>query len=361
MAARKTAVWLWVLAWTTFVPLGIASDPPDAETESASQVDDTMASATVERIMEAAVRNIAIRYNLNNAQTRLTDELMKREVRGFIKEHENEVWPVIRGLLAAQYGAALPSDPEAVKRLGQVARPLARKAWDAIFRANEEWGKCLTADQKRLHDFDMAEMGKAFDRMDGNFESWGSGDATGGSIFPPPPPPGSAPPLPSRPEGPRLPTPIKRFITVTVLDTLVEEFIKDYDLDDGQITAAGSILVEFKGKATDFIAAKKEEFAKINAVREKARAERDTEGIKSATAAHKALLAPFYELAAKMRERLDGLLTSTQIERHADQRKRPDSPKATATISESEPQTKTAGGEKDGAKRPEAPPKTGKD
>ena len=39
----------------------------------------------------------------------------------------------------------------------------------------------------------------------------------------------------------------------------VAEFIKEYELNEGQITAARSILVEFKGKANDFKNAKKKE------------------------------------------------------------------------------------------------------
>ena len=119
-------------------------------------------SATVEKIMQQAVRNISRRYNLNEAQTEKTQEIMQREVHRFLREHENEVWPLIRDLLASQLGAKPPSNVDEVKRIGKAARPLAQLAREAIYRGNSEWRMYLTPEQKSTHDYDLGQMEETF-------------------------------------------------------------------------------------------------------------------------------------------------------------------------------------------------------
>ena len=76
----------------------VAASDSQAEKVTPPGEEYSATSATIERIIETAVRNIARRYNLNEAQTQKTDELWNREVRQFLREHEAEVWPAIRGL-----------------------------------------------------------------------------------------------------------------------------------------------------------------------------------------------------------------------------------------------------------------------
>lgn len=296
--------------------------------------------------MEAAVHNIAIRYNLNEVQKQYTGELMKREVRRFLRDHEAEVWPAIRGMLATQMGTRPPDDPEEVKRLGQGARPIAQLAKEAIFRANAEWREILDAEQKALHDFDLAEMREAFTQIDENLAAWEKGEpAADKGIFPPPSGrPG--PPLPTKPPLTKHKGLVVDEVPIGILEAFVEEFIKDYQLDEGQITAARSILAEFQEKANSFKKAKKEEFAQIVAEREKAKAERDTGGIRRATAKHKKLLEPFYAIFGEMEERLQGLLTTAQKEQYAERQKggRP----TVVPVSRSSPKATSGGDDKVG-------------
>ena len=288
----------------------------------------TPAAATIDRIMEQAVRNIAARYNLNDVQTEETDKLMKREVYRFLKEHENEVWPIIRDLLKSQL--MRPDDPQKVKEIGKAARPLAKLAETAILEANEEWRLILTPEQIRVHEYDMAEMGKTFEEIHQNFADWEAGRPTGKGIF------GDTqqaaqggPPRPPRPKKGQLPPPrVEVFDPNQIFETLVEEFIKEYQLDEGQITSARSILEEFKAKANDFREANKLEFAKIALKQQEAMVDGDLDGIKRARAAHKKLLGPIYELSTEMHGRLEKLLTTAQIQRHAERSERaPEKPK----------------------------------
>lgn len=268
--------------------------------------------------MEEAVRNIARRYNLNEAQSRETDQLMKREVHKFLKDHEAEVWPVIRDLLAAQFGGKPPEAAEAM-RIGKSARPLVGLAKDAIVRANEEWRSFLNTDQKAMHDYDMAEMDKTFQKIEKNFDDWALGQPTDAGLFPPPPAEDLSPPKPRKP-SPGLPDPEVEVFRVSIFDTFVEEFIKENQLDHGQIDSARSILKEFKSKANDFKKAKKLELSKIAAAQRTALDARDREKMVAAEAERKKLLEPVQALIGEMEERLKGLLTTGQLERYVSRR-----------------------------------------
>src|SRR5262245_51306188 len=76
-----------------------AHKPPErtapAPVENKQSADpNSVSTVTVEKIMDTAVKNITKRYNLNEEQAKLTDEIMKRRVRQFLKDHESDVWPL---------------------------------------------------------------------------------------------------------------------------------------------------------------------------------------------------------------------------------------------------------------------------
>lgn len=295
------------------------SAPSPTKVELQPTVSQSM--ATIETIIEVAVRNIAARYNLNEEQTRETDTLMKREVYRFLKEHESQVWPAIRDLLSSQLGAKPPSDPNELKRIGGAAAPLAKLAEEAIFRANEEWRTFLTPEQQKVHDFDLAEMKKNFQQIHQNFDSWAQGKVVEAPLFPQQQVPGGPPTPPKPREG----VPIQESFSDSHFDTYVEDFIKKYDLDQGQIDSARSILKETKEKTADFRKVNKNAFARLTATLREAIAARDTEKKAKVEKERQELLKPVHELFAQMDTRLVGLLNSAQLERYnEDQRDLPD-------------------------------------
>ncbi|MBI4717498.1 MAG: hypothetical protein HY763_06820 [Planctomycetes bacterium] len=293
-----------------------AGKAPAPVASSSLELQPTVAAsmATIETILTNAVRGISARYNLNEAQTAETDALMKREVFKFLQDHEAEVWPLIRDLLAAQLGARPPSDVEEMKRIGAAAGPLAKLACDAIIRANKEWREILTPEQKKVHDFDMSEMEKTFEQIDRNFKDWAEGKPVEAPIFPATQPTAKGPPTPPKPVMQGLPRgPI---LTDNVFENFVEQFIKDYLLDEGQIDSARSILKEYKDKVADFRSGNKDELGRLaNAIKE-ATEQRDYKKRTDAEAERKKLLEPVYELFAQMESRLKGLLNSVQLERY---------------------------------------------
>lgn len=303
-----------LVMYITLPPCAWAEDYKQIELKE-SDLEASAASATVERICETAVNNIALRYNLNAEQKAWTEQLMKREVQKFLREHEEEVWPAIRDLLAAQLGAKPPDDKEKIKSIGKAALPIVKLAKEAIYKANEEWRTILTDDQKKMHDFDLAEMDKTFTQIEKNFRSWSEGTPTEAGLFPPPNPEvlARSPRQPKKP-SPGLPEPpVVPIIRVHFFDAYVEDFIKEYRLNEGQVDTARSILREFKEKAEAFKDANKAEFTELAAAQQKAMEQRETERVEQIDRKRKELLQPLYALFAKMDQRLKGLLTSTQL------------------------------------------------
>lgn len=290
--------------------------------------------ATIDRIMEQAVRNIALRYNLNETQTKITSALMLERVYEFLEEHEAEVWPVIRDLLKSQLRP--PEDEKDRRKVGKSGGPLLEAVSEAIFQANQEWRLILTEEQQKVHDFDLDEMEKTFTKMGLDLDQWAQGKSTEGGLFPSQNLQGQ-PPQPSMPEV-KVPPPAEESFGINMFDATVEHFIKENGLSEGQITSARAILTEHKGKANDFRASKRVELAKVDHERETAYAHADLDGVKEAHLARKKLLKPVFELHSQMTDRLDGLLTSIQIQRRdelklakAEQRKTSASKKSKVT------------------------------
>ena len=154
-----------------------------AEQKDLATIDLTrpVAEQTVERIVDQAVINIGLRYNLNDDQLKKTGRIMKTYVSGFLNNHEEEIWPAIRELLAANLKP--PKNEADMRRLGTAARKLAKLAHKAVKEGNAEWRKILTKEQKKTHDYDLAELDKTFAQMDQNFGAWEDGRNTDNPIF----------------------------------------------------------------------------------------------------------------------------------------------------------------------------------
>jgi len=283
---------------------------------SAPAVQLSAKSVTVDTILDQAVKNIAARYNLNEAQTAKTAEIMRREVNDFLRTHEEKVWPIIRDLLQAQLGNKPPNDKEMIKRIGKAAGSMMGSVEEAILRGNEEWRMYLDPEQKRMHDYDLAEMDRTFKQLEANFDAWAEGKPNPGPLFPAPPPPQLSPPRPRQPAR-GLPEPEIEIFRPTLFETFVEEFIKKYQLDKAQIETARSILVEFQGKANDFKNFKKDELKAIALEMRTAHEQADRAKLRDAEAKRKKLLVPVHELFAEMNGRLMSLLTTAQIQRFA--------------------------------------------
>ena len=224
----------------------------------------------VDNMINQAADNIARRYNLNDSQHQATLKMLRDGVNRFLLEHQDEMYPIVRDLAKGGFKGTDTLTPEQLMRIGKAALPLVAEAKKAILEANNEWGKILSEEQKKLHDWDLREMEGQFDQIRDNFDQMSKGKAVDNPIFPEPKIETPEPPRPSKPpaatkgvvsEQPVIEKPGE----ADPFDAAVEKFIKDYDLEPAQATAARSIGREFKQYAdvyrkshrTDFEAAEK--------------------------------------------------------------------------------------------------------
>lgn len=322
-----------VLALTVGMLSGsaIAQESKPSSPQAPQPPEDTLPPewGTVEQIMMQSVRNIAARYNLNDAQTQITEDLMRERVTLFLEEHHDEIWPAIRTLIKAQLAGAPPEDKAEVMRVGRVGRPLAQDALEAILDANEVWRQCLEKRQRTLHDWDLADIDRQFKEIDENLRSWAEGNPKDAGIFPVPQRYPGEPPRPDKPPDGWLPSkenqgkvqtttpePVEDIISPNMFEAYVQAFIKDNELDAAQTGNARSILKEYKGRAQGYLDANEEKISRAMAKQERALKQKDHEARKAADEEHRQLLEPVNEMFQQMEERLVAQLTTAQRERY---------------------------------------------
>jgi hypothetical protein len=269
----------------------------------------------VDSMMKQAADNISRRYNLNDIQSQFTHDMLVQEVSKFLEEHEDEIWPLIRDLARHQQSGGKKLDAKTAMRLGRAIQPIYQAAKERILEANSEWREILTPQQRKLHDYDLMEMDKTFNEMQGNFQQWERGNPVKQGIFPEPRE--DKPPV--NPKRPR----IGEDSTNRVIgpnedwwDSHVAKFIRDYELDQAQITAAKSILNEMKQRAASRRAARKAEFEAVAKKLAQARKKNDREKIRLANEEQAKLSAFVTELFQELKDRLDKIPTPAQRKRY---------------------------------------------
>jgi hypothetical protein len=308
-----------VVVLGVFSSNGLAQTPKEGK-RAASAKDEVNALLPVESMIRQAAENVSRRYNLNREQTQFTQDILAKRVNKFLEEHEDEIWPIIRDMARYQ-NPKKKMDAATAQRLGKAVQPLFAKAQEAILEANQEWREVLSADQKKLHDYDLSEMDKTFKDMGGRFEGWSRGtvdDHQG--IFPPER-------LDNPPVKPSMPktddAPAERVIKAKEewWDGYVDNFIKDYALDEGQITSARSILKELKDRAMAYRTSHREDFQRIEQKLETARKAGDIDKLNQAVEEQKQLNLFLPQLFKELKDRLDAIPRPAQREKFEQSRK----------------------------------------
>jgi hypothetical protein len=284
----------------------------EAEVKKAKQsVNEIWDTSTILRI---AVNNLARRYNLNEEQKAYTSDMMTTRVNRFIEAHQEEVWPLMRDMLLFQQSGSAP-DPETAKRIGPTALKIVEAAKGEIYSSNEEWREILTEEQKKVHDWDMREMRRTFEVMEGNLQSWASGTPSTGNIFPKPKPLSEQPRRPVKPNrrGTFHPKPAEDPDLDVQFQNYVDKFIKDYELKPAQIESARSILREIKQRASDFRSSRASE---IREIKEKLRTAHAAKDRRVWNDRRRQLMRPINDLFAELTQRLDLIPDEAQLERH---------------------------------------------
>ena len=233
-----------------------------AGTSDQSAKDEVHKLWNVDAMIKQAAKNIGDRYNLNGEQRKQTAAMLSEEVGQFLDTHP-EIWPLIRDLTRLQLEGKAP-EGEVARRLGDAALPLLEEMREAIVNGNMRWRTILTDEQKAMHDYDLKDIDRQFNKMNENFNAMAKGQAKEVQLFPPPtrdPAQPARPPRPNRNYKPQ-PPPSHSEPQEDWWDGYVRNFIRKYDLDDAQSEAAWSILRECKERAASYKKSKAREFAK---------------------------------------------------------------------------------------------------
>ncbi|KAB2948909.1 MAG: hypothetical protein F9K17_04945 [Phycisphaerae bacterium] len=314
MMFRSSKLWIMILVAAT----GFSASPTVvAQSDAASKDKAAPASGDdmlgLEKILDAITKNLTVRYNLSEDQAVFTRDLLGTRVRKFLQEHQREAWPILRELMHYQMNGETP-DAAAAKRIAEAAVPLFEKAKQAIIDGNNAWRGILTDEQKVKHDYDYKMMVESqFPFVDGRFKEWKEGKAESGSLFPPAPQAKdpNEPPKPPRPSPSTSPLQQDaankdRFTAFT------DEFIKVCQLDEGQTTAARSVLTEILAKFEAYTNQQKAERQKLAAEIRKALIEGDAVKQKALEEQERALIEPIEQLYEDLVSRLEAQLRAEQ-------------------------------------------------
>ncbi len=205
---------------------------------------------TINTIIDVTARSVARRYDLNPEQAKLAKEMIEKNSWDFINENYETLSDVIPKLYELRSKAFSGQDPSAeeVQQVAEKLYPLIVQASNLIISENEKFDTYLNDKQKVKHRKDMEKMKQDFARMKRKFKRWKEGGYQPGEFLR-----GSR----RRRKARRLREEQAKAKTLdpTQFDfweMYVKTFIEAFQLDQGQITLAYSVLNDMKARANAY-------------------------------------------------------------------------------------------------------------
>ncbi|MCG8408824.1 MAG: hypothetical protein MI923_26760 [Phycisphaerales bacterium] len=259
----------------------------------------------VDQMMEDAVMQITLRYNLNKSQEEYTRLLLTTRVRSFLDDYEGDIRELLQESIEYRRGM-MDSDPESLKQWADRAGPIYEAAQDAILSGNMAWREILDDEQRKTHDRDLKLMERNFSSVTKRLVAWQDGK---GKLGPGEPISNG----PRQTSGSRVSPNPPGQISAELEDNwtrYVNEFIKVYKLDEKQQNSAREKIHKYYlNEAKRYRAKKKAQFTDLD----KKLASKGPKADRTKIVHEKIqLLQPIYKMFGKMAQRLDDLRTSEQ-------------------------------------------------
>ncbi len=204
---------------------------------------------TINTIIDVTARSVARRYDLNPDQAQIAREMIERNSWNFINEHYDTLLEVMPKLYEFRMKASEGEDPTPaeVQAVAQKLYPLIVEARNLIVSQNEKFDQYLNDKQKVKHQRDIAKMKKDFARIEKKFKRWKEGGYRPGEFA-------------KRRHRRRRMRNINKPKTQKTLDPTmfdfwemyVKTFIEAFQLDQGQVTLAYSVLNDMKTRANAY-------------------------------------------------------------------------------------------------------------
>jgi hypothetical protein len=247
---------MWVAAAIALVFVSAAPGGAVGQTEQPGEPEPVLEGLwPTERMIESMIRRTALEaaqaYDLNEEQHRRIESRMLERWPKLLREHRRELQPLVNEYLEARMSPEPPTR-EQMQAWATRALPLAEKLQEHIEAGNREIRSLLTPLQRVKFDSESVEAGAALEAIRERISRWHRGEFTAAEMWQPPP--GFSAPSRQQGQGPAPPPaqaappdPIED--ELDAWDRYVADFIAAFKLDEGQQTAATSILRELKVRA----------------------------------------------------------------------------------------------------------------
>lgn len=311
-------------------------------------------------MVNKAAEGIIKRYKLNDEQADFTRKMMTRRVNKLLEKHEDRVRKLF-GEAFAMRALGKPPSKQAIQSWAERALPVYEDARKEILAGNEEWGKILTPEQKKIHKLDLKMMEVDFKNYEDRLQRWAKGGfdpdkdwirnrnpqtnrkaraarqkekqlakddaknnrfkerleaAKNKKLLTTPPPPNSRGPMTIGQQAAKKTDSAsgsRRVIEDPLdhWDGYVNEFCRKYRLDSGQVRQAKAILKDLRTQAAQHREANQDEYKEIQAILRKG----GGEATARANTRLAELDAVINDLFDELKSRLDRIPTSEQMRR----------------------------------------------
>jgi hypothetical protein len=200
---------------------------------------------TIKNMIGIVSRQVARRYDLRPEQSTVAQEMMEKNTLSFVNKHYDafvELVPEFQSMRMRVMGGDDPS-PQEVQALAKKMLPIYQEATELIVRENEKFATVLDDQQKKKHQKDMDRMKKDVAQTMEKLNRWEKGQYEPGEFL-------NRRPRRESPNKPRQKDQEKMSPTsFDFWELYVKTFIDAFQLDQGQITLAYSVLNDLKTQA----------------------------------------------------------------------------------------------------------------
>jgi len=119
---------------------------------------------------------LARKYDLTEEQDAYTKSLLRERSYEFLDRHEEELRVLVDRMFDVRTGGEMTA--EELIEWGQRVRPVYEEAKRLVTDGNNEWREILTAQQKKIHDEDLALMHQSFETTEDQLDRIVSGEMT---------------------------------------------------------------------------------------------------------------------------------------------------------------------------------------
>lgn len=279
-----------------------------------------------QRMMELLItrwgEDVAVQYELDDEQRKQLREGMLDRWPKFFQENRAEIQPVINDFLEMRLELEPPTK-EVVKEWTDRALPLFKKFRRELNDGAKEFREVLTPRQRTKFEVEMFKFGAGMNLAEAKLNLWAKGEFEEREVWDPPRAERRRRRQAEMKESDETKEDENPILAeLDLWEQYVQEFIRNYELDDGQRTAARSILSELKQRAADYAQRNRREVMQLEARLD------DPEKTDEEAAVLKKQIVELYgpvdEMFTELQNRLEQLPTSAQRARSKERSEEPD-------------------------------------